>query len=116
MERRFANMFSAKKRAETRFIEKTPTREVQRSFPSMFLQNATTFDLLGYYNITRKITIRAGIYNILNQQYWRWDDLRQLTNPALLPYIENFFREGVNTISRFSQPKRYFSAALEVRL
>jgi hemoglobin/transferrin/lactoferrin receptor protein len=111
-----ANMFNAKKRAETRFIEKTPTREVQRSFPSLFLQDATTFDLLGYYNITRKITVRAGVYNITNQKYWRWDDLRQLTNPALLPHIENFFREGSKTISRFSQPKRYFSLALEVRM
>lgn len=111
-----ANMFRSKNRSETRFIEKTPTREVQRSFPSLFLEDAVTFDLLGYYNVTKRITVRAGVYNILNQQYWRWDDLRQLTNPALLPYIENFFREGNKTIARFSQPKRYFSVALELKL
>ncbi len=111
-----ANIFRAKDRTDTRFIEKTPTKEVQRSFPALFLQDATTFDLLGYYNITKKITVRAGIYNITNQQYWRWDDLRQLTNPALLPHIDNFFREGTKTISRFSQPKRYFSLALEVKI
>lgn len=111
-----ANMFQAKKRTETRFVERTPTREIQRAFPSMFLQDATTFDLLGYYNITQRIIVRAGVYNILNQQYWRWDDLRQLTNPALLPHIENFFREGNKTIARFSQPKRYVSLALELKL
>lgn len=110
------NMFRAKDRKETRFVEKTPTREVQRAFPSLFLQDATTFDALGYYNITKRITVRAGIYNITNQKYWRWDDLRQLTNPALLPHIDNFFREGSKTISRFSQPRRYFSLSVEVKI
>lgn len=110
------NGFMAKDRQQTRFIEKTATREIQRTFPTMFLNDAYTVDLYGSYQIIRNVTIRAGVYNLFNEKYWRWDDLRQLTNPALLPHIENFFREGVKTISRFTQPKRYFSVSLEVNI
>lgn len=108
-----ANFFQAKKREETRFIESTAQREIYRIFPGLFLSDAYTFDFYGFYQFTPSLTLRTGIYNIFNTKYWRWDDLRQLTNPALLPHIENFFREGTKTISRFSQPKRYVSVSLE---
>jgi hemoglobin/transferrin/lactoferrin receptor protein len=111
-----ANYFKAKNRDETRFIENTANREIQRSFPSLFLNDAYTFDLYGYYQLFSYILVRAGVYNLFNEKYWRWDDLRQLTNPALLPHIENFFREGSKTITRFSQPRRYFSVSLEFNL
>lgn len=111
-----ANFFQAKKREETRFIESTAQREIHRTFPGLFLNDAYTFDFYGYYQFTPNLMLRAGIYNIFNTKYWRWDDLRQLTNPALLPHIENYFREGTKTISRFSQPKRYVSASLEFTL
>lgn len=110
------NLFGAKDRTDTRFIEKTASKEVQRSFPSLFLQDASTVDLLGYYRVLPKLTLRAGVYNIFNRQYWRWDDLRQLTNPALLPHIDNFLREGTKSITRFSQPKRYFSISIELSI
>jgi len=111
-----ANYFKAKKRDETRFVESTATKEIQRTFPGLFLKDGYSFDFYGSYRITRQATIRAGVYNILDSKYWRWDDLRQLTNPALLPHIENFFREGNKTITRFSQPRRYFSLSLEINI
>ena len=110
-----ANFFQAKKREQTRFIESTATKEIMREFPGMFLEDAYTFDFYGNYQVTKSLVLRAGVYNIFNTKYWRWDDLRQLTNPALLPHIENFFREGSKTISRFSQPQRYFSASIEFK-
>lgn len=110
------NGFMAKKRRETRFIEKTATREIQRTFPSLFLTDAYTVDLYGSYRVLPRLTFRAGVYNLFDRKYWRWDDLRQLTNPALLPHIEAFFREGSKTITRFSQPKRYFSISLEYKI
>jgi hemoglobin/transferrin/lactoferrin receptor protein len=110
------NYFKAKNREETRFIESTAQKEIQRQFPGLFLQDAYTFDFYGHLHIRPQLTLRAGVYNIFNTQYWRWDDLRQLTNPALLPHIENFFREGTKTITRFSQPKRYFSVSLEFNI
>ena len=109
------NAFFAKDRKDTRFIEKTATKEIQRTFPTAFLNDAYTFDLYASYSPMPMLTIRAGVYNLLNTKYWRWDDLRQLTNPALLPHIDSFFREGSKTISRFSQPKRYFSTSIEFK-
>ncbi|MBD8389149.1 TonB-dependent hemoglobin/transferrin/lactoferrin family receptor [Dysgonomonas sp. BGC7] len=109
------NAFFAKDRKDTRFIEKTATKEIQRTFPTLFLNDSYTFDLYASYSPLPMLTIRAGVYNLFNTKYWRWDDLRQLTNPALLPHIESFFREGKNTITRFSQPKRYFSTSVELR-
>ncbi len=108
-----ANYFMSKKPEETRFVENTASREIIRSFPSLFLNDAYTFDIYAHYQITSCLLIRAGVYNLFNLKYWRWDDLRQLTNPAMLPHIENFFREGTKTITRFSQPQRYISASLE---
>ena len=110
------NFFMAKKQEETRFFESTAQKEIQRQFPGLFLNDAYTFDFYGYYQVTSQVTLRAGVYNIFNTKYWRWDDLRQLTNPALLPHIENFFREGSKTITRFSQPKRYLSISLEINI
>ncbi|HMR18235.1 MAG TPA: TonB-dependent receptor, partial [Sphingobacterium sp.] len=111
-----ANGFMAKSRQDTRFVEQTAIREIRRTYPSMFLADAYTFDLYGAYQISKNSTIRAGVYNLFDAKYWRWDDLRQLTNPALLPHIENFFREGNKTITRFSQPGRYFSMSLEITI
>lgn len=110
------NYFKAKERNETRFIESTATKEIQRTFPVLFLEDGYSFDFYGSYKITPHYVIRAGVYNIFDSKFWRWDDLRQLTNPALLPHIENFFREGTKTITRFSQPKRYFSVSLEFNI
>lgn len=107
------NAFFAKEREQTRFVEKTATKEIRRTFPAMFLEDAYTVDLYASYTPLPMLTIRAGVYNLFNTKYWRWDDLRQLTNPALLPHIESFFREGNKTITRFSQPKRYISASIE---
>lgn len=107
------NGFFAKDRKDTRFVEKTATKEIQRTFPTLFLKDAYTFDLYASYSPLSILTVRAGVYNLFNTKYWRWDDLRQLTNPALLPHIESFFREGSKTITRFSQPKRYFSVSVE---
>lgn len=110
------NAYFAKDKNDTRFIEKTATKEIQRTYPSIFLNDAYTIDLYASYNISSSISVRAGIYNLFNTKYWRWDDLRQLTNPALLPHIDSFFREGNKTITRFSQPKRYFSLSFEIKI
>ncbi|MVZ62956.1 TonB-dependent hemoglobin/transferrin/lactoferrin family receptor [Sphingobacterium humi] len=110
------NYFKAKNKAQTRFVENTAQQEVQRQFPGLFFEDAYSFDLFGSYQLNRHALIRAGVYNLFNQKYWRWDDLRQLTNPALLPHIDSFFREGNKTISRFSQPNRYFSINLTYNL
>ena len=112
-----ANLYFAKPVSQTTFWDKDAAgKELIRRYPASFMSNAYTFDAYGYYKITRNLTVRAGIYNILNSEYLRWDDLRQLTNPALLSNINYFFQDGKKSLSRFSRPKRYVSLALEYKL
>jgi hemoglobin/transferrin/lactoferrin receptor protein len=33
-------------------------------------------DLSGFYKVSNDITINAGLYNLTDKKYWRWDDLR----------------------------------------
>jgi hemoglobin/transferrin/lactoferrin receptor protein len=33
-------------------------------------------DLTGYYKVTRDLTLSAGLYNLTNQKYWLWDNVR----------------------------------------
>lgn len=34
------------------------------------------FDLSGYYKVTDDVTLNAGLYNLTDKKYWRWDDVR----------------------------------------
>jgi hemoglobin-haptoglobin utilization protein B len=112
-----ANLFFAKPVSQTTFWDKDAAgKELIRRYPASFMSNAYTFDVYGYYKLTRNLTLRAGIYNLLNNEYLRWDDLRQLTNPALLSNINYFFQDGKKSLSRFTRPKRYISIALEYKL
>ena len=112
-----ANLYFAKPVSQTTFWDKDAAgKELIRRYPASFMSNAYTFDAYGYYKVTRNFTVRLGIYNILNSEYLRWDDLRQLTNPALLSNINYFFQDGKKSLSRFSRPKRYISLALEYKI
>ena len=33
-------------------------------------------DLTGYYRVTGDLTLNAGLYNLTDQKYWLWDDVR----------------------------------------
>lgn len=35
-------------------------------------------DLTGHYNITKNLTLRAGVYNITDKEYWMYEDARGL--------------------------------------
>lgn len=112
-----ANLYFAKPVSQTTFWDKDVSgQEYIRRYPASFLRNAYTFDIYGYYQLTHNLTLRAGIYNLFNSEYLRWDDLRQLTNPALLSNIKYFFQDGKKSLSRFTRPKRYISLTLEYKL
>lgn len=36
-------------------------------------------DLIGYYNLSESMTLNVGIFNLLNQKYWRRGDVRGLS-------------------------------------
>jgi hemoglobin/transferrin/lactoferrin receptor protein len=58
------------------------------------------FDLLGYWNITRQLTLNAGIFNLTDRKYFLWSDL-QGAGGGTSPLAVN-----VATLDRFSQPGR----------
>ena len=41
--------------------------------------SSTVVDLTAYYKPMEDLTLRAGVYNLTNEQYWSWNDVRGLT-------------------------------------
>ena len=41
--------------------------------------SSTVVDLTAYYKPMEDLTLRAGVYNLTNEQYWSWSDVRGLT-------------------------------------
>ncbi len=41
-----------------------------------------TVDLLGYYKFSDKVTLNVGLFNLLDEKYWNWQDVRGLTNTS----------------------------------
>ncbi|WP_459866472.1 TonB-dependent hemoglobin/transferrin/lactoferrin family receptor [Halomonas shantousis] len=58
------------------------------------------YDLTGHVSIGGHLTLRGGVFNVLDKQYWVWDDVR-----------------GVSTsyagIERYTQPGRNFGVSAE---
>ena len=73
---------------------------------------AFIFDLFGYYKPTKNITLRAGIYNLLNRKYHTWDSLRGLNRRATVDSVDWDKGQG---LERFYAPGRNYSASVEVR-
>ncbi|MEO0685334.1 MAG: hypothetical protein AAFY76_09895, partial [Cyanobacteria bacterium J06649_11] len=38
-----------------------------------------TLDLLGYYKFSDTVTLNVGLFNLLDEKYWNWQDIRGLT-------------------------------------
>ncbi|MEO1377390.1 MAG: TonB-dependent hemoglobin/transferrin/lactoferrin family receptor [Cyanobacteria bacterium J06635_10] len=38
-----------------------------------------TLDLLGYYKFSDKVTLNVGLFNLLDEKYWSWQDVRGQT-------------------------------------
>ena len=41
--------------------------------------SSTVVDLTAYYKPIEDLTLRAGVYNLTDEQYWSWNDVRGLT-------------------------------------
>lgn len=74
-----------------------------------FLTDAfTLFDLQGRYQVTPVLKITMGLYNITDEQYWRWQRVQFVTEGA------GGARGGVSGdgINRYAEPGRNFKASL----
>jgi hemoglobin/transferrin/lactoferrin receptor protein len=63
----------------------------------------TILDATGYWNINKTATVRAGIFNITNQKYWWWSDVRGLTQSSTV-------------LDAYTQPGRNAGISLTMRL
>ena len=75
-------------------------------------KRAMIFDLYGYLNVTKDITLRAGVYNVFNRRYHTWDSLRGI---PLVGATTNTVDSQGKGLQRFYAPGRNFAASLEIR-
>lgn len=61
-----------------------------------------TFDLTAYFNITPSLALRAGLFNLTDQEYFLWEDVRG-------------YAADTSFINRFTQPGRNASLSLQYR-
>jgi hemoglobin/transferrin/lactoferrin receptor protein len=59
-------------------------------------QGYTVVDLVGYYNITPLITLNIGVFNLLNNQYFLYSDVRPLINSPEPVDIGRFAQPGIS--------------------
>ncbi|WP_417625097.1 TonB-dependent hemoglobin/transferrin/lactoferrin family receptor [Paremcibacter congregatus] len=62
----------------------------------------TLLDLTAYVNLTETLVLRAGAFNLTDQEYWLWEDVRGYT-------------ADTSYLNRFTQPGRNASVSLQYR-
>ncbi|WP_166635095.1 TonB-dependent hemoglobin/transferrin/lactoferrin family receptor [Mesocricetibacter intestinalis] len=68
----------------------------------------TTFDLLGYYQIRKHITLNLGINNLLNKQYSTWESVRRSARTS--PHQEKLL-----SVARYAAPGRNYFVSLNIK-
>lgn len=85
----------AKDRGDTRGLACAPACYVGEDF--------TLLDLTAYWIITERVTARAGAFNVLDEKYGWWSDIRGVSSTSAV-------------IDAFTQPGRNFGLSLSLRL
>lgn len=62
----------------------------------------TVFDLTGYFNLTDAATLRVGVFNLTDESYWLWNDVRGLSAVS-------------TTLDAYTQPGRNVAASISCR-
>ncbi len=72
--------------------------------PACFRPDAfAALDATAYWNVTGNATLRAGLFNITDEKYWWWSDVRGLSESSVV-------RDA------YTQPGRNFSVSLTLRI
>jgi len=67
-------------------------------------------DLTAFWNVTEKATLRAGVFNVFDETYAWWSDVRGLSRGGTLTAPTD-----PATLPAFTQPGRNFGVSLNVR-
>ncbi len=68
----------------------------------------TLLDVTAYWNVAERATLRAGVFNVFDEKYAWWSDVRGLNRPAV--------GASPGTLDAFTQPGRNVGVSLSVRL
>ena len=106
-----ASYLGAKKAKDAQVVQYTSNfvREV-KTYPYLN-GSAVLFDLYGFYKVNRHVTLRAGVYNILNRKYHTWDTLRGINKVSTTDSVD---KEGKG-LERFYAPGRNVAGSIEIR-
>jgi hemoglobin/transferrin/lactoferrin receptor protein len=74
---------------------KSPSRAGQCSPAPCFLPDSfVVFDVLGWWKITDALTARAGVFNVADEKYWWWSDVRGVSSTTT--FIDAYSQPGRN--------------------
>lgn len=106
-----ASYLGAKKSKDAQVVQysRNFVREV-KDYPYLN-GSAVLFDLYGFYKLNKNVTLRAGVYNILNRKYHTWDTLRGINKISTTDSVD---KEGKG-LERFYAPGRNFAGSVEIR-
>ena len=68
----------------------------------------TLLDVTAYWNVAERATLRAGVFNVFDEKYAWWSDVRGLNRPAV--------GASPGTLDAFTQPGRNVGVSLSMRL
>lgn len=68
----------------------------------------TLLDVTAFWNVTERATLRAGLFNVFDEKYAWWSDVRGLNRPAV--------GASPATLDAFTQPGRNVGVSLNIRL
>lgn len=69
-------------------------------------------DLIGHYRFGKNVTLRGGVFNMFDKQYYTWDSLRSIREFGTVNRVDNATHNG---IQRFTAPGRSYALSLEAK-
>lgn len=75
------------------YVGRPNVNRLFNGLPRFIPDDYIVFDLLGYYNISSNFSLNVGIFNLFDQKYFRYADVRNL-NERL--DIDRFAQPGIN--------------------
>ncbi|MGV3663648.1 MAG: TonB-dependent hemoglobin/transferrin/lactoferrin family receptor [Prosthecobacter sp.] len=78
----------------TFFARQNRTQSVQGGIRQFETPSAFTLDLVGRWQVTKNVSVNAGLYNLTNEQYWRYQDVRGIDTTRA--DIDRFTQPGIS--------------------
>lgn len=75
---------------------------------------ATVVDVFGYYKPVKRMTLRAGVYNLFNRKYHTWDSLRGINPRSTINSLSvRDAKSAAQGLERYYGPGRNYAVSLE---